>query len=74
MYVTRELQKVWSICKQIQKQTGERRLINATRLWNAIDNLKRPEDCWAFQAFLLPDCFDDPTDVNTIRFTYVGEN
>ncbi len=46
--------------------------IQATRLWNLIDRYPNGEHSrlWAIMTHLIPDCFDDERDANSIRFTY----
>jgi len=44
--------------------------VNATRIWNVIDNLDNPEQYWQIMTFCLPWAFDDDRDVNSIIFRY----
>ena len=63
--------KVGRICRKIKKKVGTwRELVHATRLWNAIDNLDHPGPLWRLMAMHLPHVFRDPSDPNTMRFTY----
>jgi len=78
------LTKVRRICAKIFLQAMEdfdtrtpvtnRWLVNATRLWNAIDSLEEPEHCWELMRQQLPEAFNNPADSNSIMFSYHGEN
>lgn len=44
-------------------------LIRATRLWDAIDGRPRfPEHLWCLMAGIVPECFCDTRDLNSIKF------
>lgn len=43
---------------------------HVTMLWNLADSTESPEPLWAILAATCPEAFDDPRDVNTIRFAY----
>lgn len=43
-------------------------LIRATRLWDAIDHKRSPEYFWCVMAGIVPECFCDPRDLNSIKF------
>ncbi len=48
---------------------------DATRLWNLIDHMDRDaEIMWGLLAYLRPEYFTDPRDVNSILFTYDTDN
>ena len=48
---------------------------DATRVWNLIDHLPRNGDkYWVMLIRRRPEFFTDPTDVNSIRFTYDTDN
>lgn len=49
---------------------SNRWLVNATRLWNAIDSLEEPEHCWELMRQQLPEAFNNPADSNSIMFSY----
>lgn len=48
----------------------DRALRSATRVWNIIDNYERPEKFWQVLANVCPWAFENPADLNSIRFTY----
>jgi hypothetical protein len=56
--------RVESLCRKA------RDLRDATRIWNAIDNLASPEPLWAVMQSVIPWAFNDPRCPNTMRFTY----
>ena len=43
---------------------------DATRVWNLIDCISNAEKYWCMLIRRRPEFFTDPTDVNSIRFTY----
>ena len=45
-------------------------LRNATRVWNIIDHMADPGDCWDVLRIRCPWAFNDPRDTNSIAFTY----
>ncbi len=53
---------------QLCKTCGN--LANATRLWNWADNQPNSEIFWTILAELCAWSFSDPTDVNSLYFTY----
>lgn len=64
------------ICK-IQKQQSVHNtdcLVNATRLWNAIDGMMEPECYWELMVIYLPWAFREPGKANSMRFTYRKSN
>jgi len=64
-----DIQRVARIIAKIQQTTGERRLLWSTKLWNAIDCIDLPEECWDLMLEQLPDAFY-ARGVNCIRFMY----
>lgn len=54
---------------RIKAATGERRLRWATKLWNTIDCMDRPEALFALLVRELPDCFYEQSP-NGLKFTY----
>jgi hypothetical protein len=49
-------------------------LVNATRLWNAIDGMMHPEYYWELMTLHLQWAFREPGVANSIRFTYRKQN
>ena len=55
---------------------------DATRLWNLIDHMESKEDLsncqdlyfWAMLAHIRPEFFRDPGDLNSMLWTYDGED
>ena len=43
---------------------------DATRVWNLIDHLPNGDLFWSYMIARRPEFFSDPTNVNSIRFTY----
>lgn len=61
--------KATRIVERIKAATGERRLRWATKLWNTIDCMDRPEALFALMLRELPDCFYEQSP-NGLKFTY----
>ena len=60
-------------CVRICRSLRHRR--DATRLWNAIDHMdKYSEDLWGIMARVRPEFFKDPSNANSIYFTYDTDN
>lgn len=79
----RKIDRVYWTCRRINRLFNEsnnrhRQLVNATRLWNLIDHWMRPNGievaCWGLMQRYLSDCFFDPSDANSMQFTYNEEN
>jgi hypothetical protein len=69
--------QVLRIIRKIQKQQNDRNtdcLVNATRLWNAIDGMMEPEYYWELMTIYLPWAFREPGCANSMRFTYRKSN
>lgn len=62
--------QVQRIISRISGANGEQRLRWATKLWNAIDCMARPEAAWNLMAREIPDVFYDGSSVNCMKFTY----
>lgn len=65
--------QVLRIIRKIQIQHQRKNpsaLINATRLWNAIDYMIDPEVYWGFMQGGIPWAFRDYRDANSMRFAY----
>lgn len=62
--------QVRRIISRITGTIGEQRLRWATKLWNAIDCMARPEAAWNLMAREIPDVFYDSSSVNCMKFTY----
>lgn len=65
--------QVLRIIRKIQIQHQKKNpsaLINATRLWNAIDYMIDPEVYWGFMQGGIPWAFRDYRDANSMRFAY----
>lgn len=67
--------KAMRIVERIKAASGERRLRWATKLWNAIDCIDRPEALWALMERELPDVFYTKSatlggTINCLKFTY----
>ena len=69
---SRPVRFVGAVAKNVLcASTRERRLRNATRLWNYADRVENScEEYFDILALMAPDCFADPADANSIRFTY----
>lgn len=68
-------EKVLRIIRKIQKQQREHNphcLVNATRLWNAIDSMDEPD--WSPMTIYLPWAFREPGVANSMRFAYRKPN
>ena len=50
-----------------------RNLVDATRIWNWIDCQSEPEVLWAIMAKEIPWVFDNPSNVNSMKFTYAAD-
>jgi len=48
---------------------SRRWLVEATELWNFIDDLHNPEPFWDIMMKVIPEAFMDATDANSILFT-----
>lgn len=46
------------------------KLIVLTKLWNAIDHVSAPEALFEWMLIHHPEAFRDPTNPNTMIFTY----
>lgn len=69
--------QVLRIIRKIQKQQRDHNtdcLVNATRLWNAIDGMMNPEGYWELMTLHLPWAFREPGVANSMRFTYRKSN
>lgn len=67
--------QVLRIIRKIQKQQSVHNidcLVNATRLWNAIDSMDEPD--WSPMTTYLPWAFREPGIANSMRFTYRKQN
>lgn len=62
--------QVRRIITRINGAAGVQRLRWATKLWNAIDCMARPEAAWNLMAREIPDVFYDRSSVNCMKFTY----
>lgn len=69
-YAFQNFLKVRRIISRISGAMGEQRLRWATKLWNAIDCMARPEAAWNLMARELPDVFYNESSVNCMKFTY----
>ena len=49
---------------------SRRWLVEATKLWDWIDQLSNPEPFWDIMMNILPEAFVDSTDANSVLFTY----
>lgn len=70
-------EQVLRIIRKIQKQQSVHNtdcLVNATRLWNAIDGIMEPEYYWQLMTLHLPWAFRNPNEINSMRFTYRKSN
>ena len=77
MQERREIDQVYRIMRKIEKQQSAHNtdcLVNATRLWNAIDGMMDPEYYWSLMMIYLPWAFREPGVVNSMRFTYRKSN
>lgn len=45
-------------------------LMLLTKLWNAIDHVRDPEELFEWMTAQHPDAFRDPSNPNTMKFTY----
>ena len=77
----RSLAKVARMIQRIQIQKERHDpvcLVNATRLWNAIDGLdpfsNQCELLWGVMLDVIPWAFRNPNEINSMRFTYRKPN
>lgn len=67
--------QVLRIIRKIQKQADKHDtscLVNATRLWNAIDSMDEPD--WSPMTIHIPWAFRNPGRANSMRFAYRKSN
>ena len=57
----------------MDKEQQQERLVSATNIWNAIDDLSEPEPWWDAMTGCMSWAFRDCENANSILFTYEDE-
>lgn len=66
--------RFWVLAERVARQSGRRRLVNATRLWNLADHSRDSRNLFQILAESIPAAFRDTGNPNSIRFAYWNDN